>query len=302
MSRLAWLVVALVGSTSCVATSASMMIGPSIALMVPPRRVAPGEGSLGDGATARLEARKHAALATATRDSLDAAAAAPTDVRLQRRAAAMLRELAGDKEARSQIADSTPRATRLLDHLVAVAPCPGFADAAATWLALDEASRAGDSYVEAAQRCGSVEAAIAAVRPLRSVDRCDDAIAVLRAAWPRVQGANAELGIELLDGVTACSTAITLRRNLSFAPPDVVDDYFALLEARRIQAAEAERRYDAARREEEARTRAAAATSRCESECSAAVSSCTSSCGGDAACNQRCYSVGHVCRSGCGSY
>jgi hypothetical protein len=300
--RLLALAIVVAGSASCVATSAGMMIGPVLALAVPPRPVADGEGKLGEDASARLEARKHAALAVATRDALDAAAAAPSDVRLQRRAAAMVRDVAADKHAREQLADLLPRAKRLLDHLVAIAPCPGLADAAATWLALDDPGLAGNAYVNAAQQCESVEAAIAAVRPLRRVERCGDAIDVLRAVWPRVQGARAELAIAVLDGITSCSTAITLRRNLSFVPPDVVDDYFALLEARRIEAAEAERRAEASRRQQEAESRAFAATSRCESECSAAVSSCTSSCGGDAACSQRCYSIGHVCRSGCGSY
>ena len=103
----------------------------------------------------------------------------------------------------------------------------------------------------------------------------------------------------MLDGVAACSDAITLRRNLGFAPPDVVADYFALLEARHREAVEQARRAEAERRDEEARSRAAEASSRCESECGAAVSSCSSSCVGDPQCNQSCDSVGHACRSGC---
>jgi hypothetical protein len=260
-----------------------------------------GEGSAGKAAQQRLSERAHAARATATHDALDAAAAAPQDLRLQRRAAAMVRELVGDDEARKQFGDLAT-ARQLLEHLVELAPCPGHADAAATWLALDEAGRAGDAYVRAARQCSSVEAAIAAVAPLREVDRCNVALDVLREAWPRAQSAGSDNTIAVLDGVAACSNAVTLRRNLSFVPADVIDDYFALLEARRQQDLEYERRAEAARREQEAESRAFAARSRCESECSAAVSSCSSSCGGDAACNQRCSSVGHVCRSGCGSY
>ncbi len=302
MRRLPWIVAALATTASCVTMSASMMIGPTIGLMVPAGRVGNGEGSVGDAARTRLEARKHAALATATRDALDAAARAPSDLRLQRRAAALVRRVAGDKDARAEIADLVPRTTRLLDGLVQATPCPGLADAAATWLALEDNRRAGDAYVRAASQCDSVEAAVAAVRPLRATDRCDDAIAVLRAAWPHAQGAKNELAIDVLDGVTSCSSAITLRRNLSFAPPDVVDDYFALLEARRLEREESQRRYEAAQREQAARERAFAARSSCESECSSAVSSCYSSCSGVAACTQRCDSVGHVCRSGCGGY
>lgn len=304
MTRLGTLLVAcvLACSASCVTMSASMMISPTLSLAFPAGRVQDGEGQVGDDATKRMQARGHAALAVATRDALAAAAAAPDDVRLQRRAAAMVRAVAADEEARAQLAALAPAAQRTLDHLVAVAPCPGLADAAATYLALGDASKSGDAYVEAARRCDSVEAAIAAVRPLRSVDRCDDALEVLRAAWPHVQGATGELGIAVLDGVASCSSAITLRRNLAFVPPDVVEDYFALLEARRIQAAEAERRAEQYRQEQEAASRAFAASSRCESECSAAVSSCETSCSGNAACSQRCSALGHACRSGCSSY
>lgn len=293
---------ALASSASCVVASASLMTSPTLSLAFPTGRVPDGEGRVSDEATKQIEARSHAALAVATRDALAAAAAAPDDVRLQRRAAAMVRAVAADDEARAQLADLAPTAQRTLDHLVALAPCPGLADAAATYLALGDASKSGDAYIQAASRCDSVEAAIAAVRPLRSVERCDDALEALRAAWPHVQGAHDELGIEVLDGVAACSSAITLRRNLAFVPPDVVEDYFALLEARRVQAAEAERRAEQYRLEQEAASRAFAASSRCESECSAAVSSCETSCGGNAACIQRCSALGHACRSGCSSY
>ena len=292
---------ALVTCASCATMAASSMVGPAIMLMIPARRVPAGDGSIGEDARARLESRKHAALAAATRDAIVAAEAAPADLRLQRRAAAMVREVARDEQARDQLGDLAP-AKRLLAHLVAAAPCPGLADAAATHLALGDDEAGANAYVEAAGRCQSVEAALAAVGPLRRTERCDLAIETLRAAWPRAQGARSELAIEVLDGVRACSTAITLRRNLSFVPADVVDDYFALLEARRIRAAEDARRAEATRLAEQARERANAAASRCASECSAAVSSCTASCGADTSCTQRCYSVGHVCRSGCGTY
>jgi hypothetical protein len=286
----------------CVTMSSSMLVGPALSLMYSPARVGGGAGTTSKSAEARLAARGHAALAAAAHDALVAAAASPTDVRLQRRAAAMVRAVAGDADARAGFADLAPVAARTLDHLVELAPCPGLADAAATWVALGDAARGGETYARAARQCDSVEAAIASVGPLRSVQKCDQALDVLRAAWPHVHGARAEVGIALLDGVAECSDAITLRRNLSFVPPDIVEDYFALLEARRQQELEAEHRADAERREQEAASRAAEASSRCESECSAAVSSCTSSCVGDAACNERCSSVGHVCRSGCGSY
>src|SRR5262249_33006336 len=148
----------------------------------------------------------------------------------------------------------------------------------------------GDAYVRASRECGSPEAAIAAVSPLRALDRCDDAIAALRGVWPLVRG-RAEVGISVLDGVAACSDAITLRRNLAFVPADVVDDYFALLAARHREAERAERRAEEQRREQEAESRAAEAASNCRSECNSAVSSCESSCSADASCIQSCSSL-----------
>jgi hypothetical protein len=277
----------------CAAYAGGVLVGPAISLAYSPPPVAGGNGKLDAAATARLGARAHAALATATRDALGAAAAALGDVRLQRRAAAMMRSLGGDADAR-KLADFDP--APMLAHLVEVAPCPGLADAAATWIALGDDTRGGQAYARAARQCDSVEAAVAAVRPLRSANRCDEALDVLRAAWPHAKG---EQGIAVLDGVTACSDAITLRRNLAFVPPDVVEDYFALLEARHREAVEAERRADAERREQEAASRAFEQSSHCESECSAAVSSCESSCVGNSSCLQRCSAVGHTCRAGC---
>ena len=224
---------------SCAPVAGAAMVTPAIVLFYPPGGVPPGSGTLDDAAKARLAARPHQALASATRDALAAAAHAPADVRLQRRAAAMIRELA----QHGGVGELAPQATHAIEHLVDIAPCPGLADAAATWLALGEPARAGDAYVQASQRCDSVEAAIASVGPLREVDRCDDALAALRAAWPH-RGSSS---IALLDGVARCSDAITLRRNLGFAPPDVVEDYFALLERRRLEALEAERRARAER-------------------------------------------------------
>lgn len=284
----------LLGLAGCVAYASGAMVGPALSLAYTPEPVGGGSGELGKEATARLAARQHAALATATHDAVAAAAAHATDVRLQRRAAAMVRVLAGDAEAHDRLAgvDAAP----LLAHLVELAPCPGLADAAATWIALGDDGRGGAAYAEAARRCDSVEAAIAAVHPLRSAHRCDDALDVLRAAWPHAKG---DQGIAVLDGVNACSDAITLRRNLAFVPPDVVEDYFALLEARHREALEAERRAEVERREQEAASRAFEASSRCESECSAAVSSCESSCVGSSSCLQRCSAVGHACRAGC---
>ena len=131
------------------------------------------------------------------------------------------------------------------------------------------------------------------------MNKCDEAIAVLREAWPLVHGAKSDVGIAVLDGVATCSDALTLERNLAFVPVDVLDGYFALVRARHLEAVEAERRAERERERQEAERRAFEARSSCTSECSAAVSSCQSSCQGDGSCIQSCSTIDHVCRSGC---
>jgi len=286
--------------TGCAAVSSSFLLPDVIALATPPGRVADGSGQLDPAATVRLTARQHAALAEATHGAIEAATRAPADLRLQRRAAAMVRAMAADSEDKTAI--GTLAVAPLLEHLVGAQPCPGLVDAAATWHALGEQARAGEAYLRASSECGSIEAAIAAVAPLRTVDRCDDAIAGLRAAWPRVRAGRKGAWIEVFDAVASCSDAVTLRRNLAFAPTEVVEDYVALRAARRQEELERDRERAAEQREEAERDRARQASWRCESECSAAVSSCSSSCTGEPSCSERCASVGHVCRSGCGGF
>jgi hypothetical protein len=289
-------------TAACVTASASLMTAPAIGLLVPAKRVEAGSGTIDPASVVRIETRAKVALAEATHDALEAAAAAPADLRLQRRAAAMMRSCAGDKDAKAKLAELAPDANRTLERLVALAPCPGLADAAATWVAFGDNAKGGEAYVAAASQCDNPEAAVASVGPLHAVDKCDEALGALRAAWPHVHGAKAKLGIDILDGVTECSDALTLRRNLAFVPTDVLEGYLALVEERARQEREAQRRAERAQAEEAARERASEASSQCRSECSAAVSSCESSCSGDGGCMQSCSSVGHVCNSGCGSY
>ena len=140
---------------------------------------------------------------------------------------------------------------------------PGLADAAATWVAFGDNAKGGEAYVAAAAQCDNPEAAVAAVGPLHAVDKCDEALAALRAAWPHVHGAKAKLGIDILDGVTACSDALTLRRNLAFVPTDVLQGYLSVVEERARQEREAQRRAEQQQRDQEARDRAWQASSQC---------------------------------------
>ncbi|HET9992354.1 MAG TPA: hypothetical protein VFQ65_27670 [Kofleriaceae bacterium] len=286
-------------TTACVTAAGSLMVSPTLVSMLPMPTIPAGSGGIDPTSQVRLALRAKIATAEATRDAIAAADAAPAELHLQRRAVAMIRTCAGDEEARKQLAQLAPQANATIERLVATTPCPGLADAAATWVALGENAKGGEAYVAAANQCGTPDAVIAAVGPLRAADRCDEAITALRAAWPHVQGAKSELAIAILDGVTSCSDALTLRRNLSFVPAAVMDDYFALVEARERERREAEQRDREERAREEARQAASEASFRCQSECSAAVSSCESSCQGDGQCVQSCSAVGHVCNSGC---
>ena len=279
----------------CAVFAGSYAVPSAIMIAIPTEPAGGGEGEVSKEARARLEAAEQAARVAATNDAIAAARARPDDVRLLRRAAAMAREL--PRDAAAELAGLEDVLAELSRH-----PCPGLADIAATRAALGDANAAGDAYLRAARECASVEAAIAAVVPLRSVERCDEAVGVLRDAWPRIDASRRGAWLEVLDAVAACSDAVTLRRNLSFVPPSVVEDYLAVLGARAAAQRDAERRAEAEAARQAADERARAAAWRCESECSAATSSCSTSCRGDASCLERCDSVGHVCRAGCGDY
>jgi hypothetical protein len=289
MSRLAILVG--MASSGCAAVAGSYAVVSAIYLVVPAGRVSEGQGATSEAAQARLEAADKEARATAVIDAITVARTHSDDVRLLRRAAAMARELGADA--------SIPGLDDVL-ALLAQHPCPGLVDIGATREAFGDHDGAGDMYLRAARECASTEAAIAAVGPLRRADRCGEAVAALRDAWPRVDVNRRGARLAVLDAVAACSETITLRRNLSFVPADVFEDYLVVLANR----AERDREYrreaqaSAAARDAEARERSS--RSHCESECSAARSSCSSSCVGDASCLQRCDSVGHVCSAGCG--
>lgn len=288
------LVALFLACSACASAAGSIVLTHSLVAMLPTGEVAAGSGSISSDAQARLDASARAALVEAARGSVAAADHYPNELRLQRRAAAMIRAVATERAVE-------PAAIERVLARLAATPCPGLADVAATRESLGDASAAGDLYLRAARECDSVDAAIAAVAPLRQVDRCDDAIAALREAWPHVDRRKRGATVPLLDAVASCSDSLNLRSNLAFVPAEVVADYLALLDARQRAEDEAAARADEERREREAEDRARDAASRCESECSAGGSTCTSSCQGEPQCVQRCSSVYHVCRAGCGA-
>jgi hypothetical protein len=289
--------VLVLGLTSCAAVATSEVTMNAFGLLFPDKVVEGGNGTISTASSTRLANAEVEARVTAARDATAAADAAPKELRLQRRAVSMLAGI--DRE---RIASIVPSPETLIDRLVALAPCPGLADAGETWVALGNDDRGAAAYVRAARQCSSPEAAVEAAIALHRLKRCDEAVAVLREAWPLIHGANSPAGIAILDGVASCSDSLTLARNLSFVPSDVLSGYYGLLDTRERDA-EAQR--DQAEREEEQRqveAREQAVARSCSSECRAASSSCDSSCRGGSSCTDRCSALYHACNAGCGGY
>lgn len=110
---------------------------------------------------------------------------------------------------------------------------------------MQQRGQAGDVLLRAARQCGSVSAALAAVSHLQSAGRCDDAIAGMRALWPR---ARPQDKTPILDAVTRCTAPLFLEQSLAFAGAPIVKRYLAALE-RKKQREEAAQ--EAARQQEE---------------------------------------------------
>jgi hypothetical protein len=253
--------------------------------------VSPGPGSVGRDAQARLAEERLAAASDAAARACRVAAASsqPRDWRK----AAELTSLAVREKA-ATTADARAWARPVLAKIES--DCEARIDGARLLEELEDAGAAGDMLLGAVRQCGNLQAARMAAWPLRKAGRCSDAIGAVRAVWAR---APREQWMGLLDAVHACSDPVSLRANLSFVPPEVVDDYFAELRRRAAEERERRRRYAEEERERRAQEAHVHATMDCSSDCSAAVSSCDTSCGGDGACLNRCTALGRACMSGC---
>ena len=287
------LISSLVVCSACASGAGTVVLTDLLVSPLPAGEAPTGAGTLAPEAQTRLAASQQQALITTVQGALAAADAHPDDFRLQRRAAALVRSVSDGKQRPN--VDVAPLFARLAQQ-----PCPGLADIAATREALGDHGGAGDTYLRAARECRSVDAAIAAVAPLRAADRCGDAVAGLRDVWPLVDLHARGQTVRVLDAVTECSDLVTLRANLSFVPHDILEGYASLLEDRAREEREAQARAEQERQRQEAEDRARDAQWHCESECSSAESSCESSCAGDSGCSQSCSALYHTCRAGCG--
>jgi coenzyme F420-reducing hydrogenase gamma subunit len=175
-------------------------------------------------------------------------------------------------------------------------PCEARGEAAHFYLAADHDAEAADQFVTAARSCSDVSAAISAEWPLKKLGRCSDAVRVLAEVYP---ASKQEQRVPLFDAVTDCSNSVTIRKNLSFAPPDEVQGYFDLLEQRRREEERRRREQQLREMQERIRRENEERAWACQNDCDRGVSQCQSGCAGDGACMNFCASNGSMCRSGC---
>lgn len=262
--------------------------------------IPPGAGEISKDAATRLKEEETAATVANAIAAIGAADAAPGDLRATRKASELtVAALAhGGSEDKARVRSA---ASGVLERLVASAdPCVDAAFAARVETAADKPGPAADLYVRAADACGTPESTITAARALRAAKRCPEAVRVVERGWSR---APTDAWVGLMDAVAACSTAVSLRKNLAFVPEAAREDYFALLaarhreEERRREREERDRREQAA--EERRQSEAFASRSRCASHCGNAESSCISSCAGSGPCVSRCSALRSACLAGC---
>ncbi len=241
----------------------------------------------------RLAADRDRARIVAAQNACRAADARVTDARMQRKAAeTTAHALSLTSSSKTEVLTVVkPTLARL-----ASGTCTDRLEAGRVYEAADADAAAADLYVQAARECKTTEAAMAAHGVLLRQGKCEIAVPLLAQAW---SGSPKDQWISLFDAVAKCSSTVTLRRNLSFLPEDVREDYFALLEERQRVAQEEKAERKRREREQRAEEARQESRSRCASHCSSARSQCESSCAGAQGCSSHCGAVGSACLAGC---
>lgn len=257
--------------------------------------VPPGLGDLSEASKNRLNSAEHDANLAMFQRACTIADRRPDDERMQLKAASLAASLARespDAERAKVLAPLKPTLLRLED---AAKPCVGHSAAAEVHVTMGEYREAAALFSSAARACKDVDAAIEGAHAFRNVGACDAAVALIADTW---SFAPSKRWMPMFDAVNACSDAMSLRENLSFAPPEVLADYFALLDARARE--EEQRRREealaelAARRESERRD----ARFSCESYCNQSETQCRSGCTSAANCSM-CGALRSHCLAGC---
>ncbi|MEM6993512.1 MAG: hypothetical protein AAF721_23560 [Myxococcota bacterium] len=253
--------------------------------------VEPGPGTVHRDARKRHAQDAEHGVIDAARRAGKVADARPDDLRMQRKAVALGHlALRHHPEPDLVLAWAGGAVDRLL------ADCTTRREASEFLLRGGDDAGAADGFARAARQCGDRDAALSAVTPLKRLKRCDEAVTLLREAWP---GSPSESQIPLLDGINRCSTDLNFADNVAFVPTAVLEGYFILLERREQQRREDERRWAQEEAAQQARDAAVRRQWACESDCASAGSQCRSGCGGDTACSSRCDAFASACNAGC---
>ena len=250
---------------------------------------------VGSEALQRQQQDRARALSEVAEQGCATANARPADLRMQRKCAELARDLIAQQgSSRDTVAAWVkPVLPRLAEGPDA---CGTREEAAQLERALGQMEQAASLALESVHGCRSATAALEAAHDLRALDRCPEAVAAVGEVFA---GAEQKLQVPLLDAVAACSNPVSLRQNLSFAPPAVVEDYLGLLDARRRQAAEDQRRAEAEERQRQAEQAAWQRQNDCQGDCAQGGSQCESGCEGESYCISHCQAAASMCRSGC---
>ena len=174
--------------------------------------------------------------------------------------------------------------------------CEALYDVGAVYAQARRKSESATRFAACARKCRSPAAALRAAAQFTDLQRCPDALAIIQETFPFAETDEQQVG--LLDGVTRCSDAYSVSKNMAFVPRAVRRRYAALLEAREAERRAAEERERLARAEAAQREAASAARSACASDCSTGGSQCRASCV-EGSCISRCEAAESMCRSGC---
>lgn len=254
--------------------------------------VKPGPGRTSREAKQRQDELQRRGLVDAARRAGETADARPTDLRMQRKAVAL-----ADQALHSGVAEPAEVLGWVGGGLERLeAGCETRTEAADLLLRASAYERAAAAYARSARQCGDVDAALAAVRPLRQLGRCDEAVELMRDAWARCPG---DKQVALLDRVHQCSTPLNFLENSAFVPMHVLDAYLNLLARRERERIAADRAYERQRRAQEADAAAQQARWGCESDCNQAGAQCRTSCGANTSCPPRCDALVSTCRAQC---
>lgn len=220
-----------------------------------------GDGTVSTAARDRLAAEKEEAFYAQVRATAEYAAAHPDDLRANRKAVALATDAVrridrGDDDADHPSIPEVLQWTEGARGNLSRAPsrCATNVEVAKLHRFAGDHAAAMTLLHDSVSQCGYIPAMKDLAYAFERARRCDEIVPLASNVWTSAKG---DEQIPVLDAVRICSTSVNLRSNLlQFAPPQIVDDYFALLAARARQ-----------RRQ-----------SNCESRCWSAYDSCVASC------------------------